>query len=114
MKLLKQFSLLIILGFFSQGCSHTPEIPESPSVSFNKDVQPIIVSNCALSGCHDGNSEFGLNSFDEISKKTSPGNAHQSKIYTSIIDRSMPPSQPLSNQQAKLIYTWIMQGSKNN
>jgi hypothetical protein len=108
---------LLSLGYLIlllEGCRHTPEIPESPSVSFAKDVQPIMISNCAQSGCHDGFEMFGLNSYDEISQKTTPGNAHQSSIYTSIVKRSMPPTAPLSDQQAKLIYTWIMQGSKNN
>jgi hypothetical protein len=114
MALQKSILVLIVLGLFSQGCRHTPEIPDSPSVSFVKDVQPIVVSNCTQSRCHDGNAKFGLKTYDEISLKTTSGNAHQSKIYTSIVNRSMPPSQPLSDQQAKLIYTWIMQGSKNN
>ncbi len=106
--------LVAVFALLQASCRHTADIPDLPSISFVQEVQPIIVNNCSKSGCHDGLSKFELSTYSEISGRTSPGNAHQSSLYTTVVKRSMPPSQPLSDEQAKLIYIWIMQGSKNN
>jgi len=101
--------------FVLVSCKHKANIPLEPAISFTEQVQPIIVNNCAQSKCHDGNGRsFSLINYSKIMHKVNPGNAANSRLYTSIIDRSMPPNSPLTDEQAKLIYTWIMQGAKNN
>lgn len=105
--------LLGLMSMFSQ-CRNKPDIPAQPEISFSKQVESIIMSNCAQSGCHNGSKKPDLKDYNSIVQNVSPGNAHGSRLYTEIISRKMPPSQPLSDAQALLIYTWIMQGAKNN
>ena len=80
------------------------------SARFNQ-VQPIISAKCAIAGCHDVTTAAGnvvLQSFEQIS-------ARADRIYIrSIIEKSMPPAQPLSNQEAALLNCWIKSGSPNN
>jgi hypothetical protein len=99
-------------------CTHDPVIPDLPEISFSERVQPIIVANCGSSGCHDGGEEFSLLTYDEIADKVKPGDAGDSEIYEAMTalwgESAMPPAGPLSDQQINIIYTWIMQGAKNN
>ena len=74
-------------------------------------VQPIISAKCAIAGCHDDATAAGnavLQSFQQISGKAD-------RIYIRTInEKSMPPAQPLSNQEAALLSCWIKSGSPNN
>lgn len=107
--------LLIGLGLsLVTGCKHKAEVPAEPTISFGEKVQPVLLNNCAKSGCHDGNNEFSLSTYDDAMGIVKPGDAGNSRMYHSIISRSMPPDGPLTNEQTLLIYTWIMQGAKNN
>ena len=75
------------------------------------DVQPIISTKCAVSGCHDATTAAGntvLQTFQQISGKSN-------RIYIrSVIEKSMPSVQPLSTQEAALLNCWINSGSPNN
>lgn len=91
----------------------------SPDTVYFTQILPIIVSNCAKSGCHDATSKvdgYNLTTYAAISKMTTPGNGSGSKLYTVIQKGSMPPrsSGAVSAAQLTLIQTWINQGSKNN
>jgi hypothetical protein len=105
----------ILLLFVLVGCKHKADIPSEPAISFASQVQPIVVNNCAQSGCHDGSGRsFSLIDYSKIIGKVNPGDAANSRLYTSIINRSMPPNNPLTDEQTKLIYIWIIQGAENN
>ncbi|MDB5274569.1 MAG: hypothetical protein JWO58_2936 [Chitinophagaceae bacterium] len=112
------FPLAVIIG--NVACHHKPVIPDLPAISYNVDINPILQNNCALSGCHDANTRRSLVYYDDVMRYVSAGNAPKSQLYKSIISlgglgtKPMPPSQPLSEDQLKLIYAWIMQGAKNN
>jgi len=108
---------MLLLLFVSESCTHEVTIPDSPAISFNEQVLPIIASNCGYSGCHDGGEEFSLRTFEEIRGNVNPGDARKSKLYKAITRLNfepMPPDGPLNDQQINLIYGWIMQGAKNN
>src|ERR1019366_3335852 len=53
-------SLLMVLMFILNSCSKTTTVlvDNNPAVtgtvSFSKDIQPILTKNCAISGCHSG------------------------------------------------------------
>jgi hypothetical protein len=117
----KLFTLGFLTTFifvFSMSCHHETIIPSTPSISFKNEVEPIITGSCALSGCHGNDFErFRLTNYDEIRKQVTPGNATSSRLYKSITKLGpgqMPPDRPLSEDQLRLIYVWIMQGAKNN
>jgi len=69
------------ISLLSLSCSHDPVIPETPAISFKDEVLPIIVNNCAKSGCHDGSGEFSLQNYQEITSKVHAGDARKSELY---------------------------------
>ena len=102
-------------------CRHEPNAASLPEVSFAGRIQPIIQSNCGKSGCHSGNDRlFALRSYGEILNKVTAKKPHQSDLYKTMIYpedfRVMPPppDQPMTEEQLSLVYTWILQGAKNN
>jgi hypothetical protein len=103
----------ILINFIS--CTHDPVIPATPEISFDQQIKPIFVNNCAR--CHDGG-ELDLETYDDIRARVTPGNARTSDLYKVVTKlwgpSAMPPDGPLSDQQITLIYAWIMQGAKNN
>ncbi len=142
------FAVLLIVGIFSYlGCKHEPKIkiitdttptdttgntpkdtisngnPCSPdTVYFERDILPLLGSNCALSGCHDAiTAEDGINystySSTMSTGKVKPGKVSDSKIYTMLSDSKErmppPPMAELSAAQKALIAKWITQGAKN-
>ena len=93
------------------------------SVYFQTQVLPLLVSNCAKSGCHslaDHKEEIILNNYSNVmlTGDIVPGRARNSDIYKVLIetdpDKRMPPSTPLNRQQIDLVYKWIEQGANNN
>lgn len=105
-------------GIFVGSCQHEvlPNINAS-EICFERDVQPIFVSNCAMSGCHDaGSAEDGyiLTNYATItSRGLKPGNAKDSKIWEAIDENEMPPNHPLTAEQKAIIKTWIDAGAPN-
>jgi hypothetical protein len=79
--------------------------------SFVEDIQPIIDSKCAISGCHNGNQSPKLSSYAGVK-------SNSSFIRSSVTDRSMPPSNSaagsLSQGQIDLINCWVEDGAINN
>lgn len=114
---------LSLTAFILSSCTHDPVIPQDPAISFNEQVLPIIVSNCASEGCHDGKASGEedldpLQNYDQIKGIVKPGDARGSRLYRNITaiggEDAMPPGRSLSEEQIRLIYIWIMQGAKNN
>ncbi|HEY6502977.1 MAG TPA: c-type cytochrome domain-containing protein [Chitinophagaceae bacterium] len=104
------------------GASSTPCDPNK--IYFQQQVLPILVSNCAMSGCHDNAShEDGvtLTSYEKVmaSGIISPGNPNGSDLYEAITDTDPgdrmpePPRNPLTQAQIQLIRQWIQQGALN-
>ncbi len=102
-------------------------IPCDPdTVYFQNMILPLILSNCAISGCHDAEThEEGLNMstyagiMDDHDELIDPGNANNSKLYEQLFESGedrMPPSPyaPLTAAEKEMIYTWIEQGALDN
>lgn len=94
------------------------------TVYFQRDLLPIIVSNCAKSGCHDPITReegYDFSTYASImaSGQVKPGRALDSDFYESIIDTNPddvmppPPSAPLTAEQKAIVEKWIRQGAKN-
>jgi hypothetical protein len=92
------------------------------SVCFLNEIQPLINSNCAMSGCHDAATHeegYDLTSYFGIMELVKPGKPDKSKLIEVITDSGggvMPPSPntPLNFEQIDLIRQWIIQGSGLN
>ena len=118
MKLVYFGAVIAAAGLLLGSCQHEvlPKVNAS-DICFERDVLPIFVSNCAMSGCHDaGTAEDGfvLTNYATITDRgIKPGNAKDSKIWESIEENEMPPNHPLTSEQKAIIKAWINDGAKN-
>lgn len=112
-----------ILGFLFivSACTKEKVVNVDP-VCFEKDVLPIITSNCTYSSCHnsvDRAEGLELISYaDIVSTLVTPGNYKTSKLYQVLISSGpdrMPkkPYNRLTAEQIGTIALWIDQGAKN-
>jgi len=129
-------SLAFALGLL-YSCKHEKPLPEpsndpivsmdcpSDTVYFQNTILPILVSNCAMSGCHDQESAregIVLTDYMQIINTGSVerGNARHSSLYKAISDLNaddvMPPSNygSLTSEEIDAIKKWIDQGAINN
>ena len=100
-------------------------IPCDPDIIyFDKDVLPILQSNCAFSGCHDtATAQDGviLESFEDViqSGEVEPFDLNESDLYKVLIENDPddrmppPPSSPISQNQITIIAEWILQGAQD-
>jgi len=131
---LKTLILACTMGvlLISSACQHEPDIiganpPILPNncnqdtVYFRTEILPLLVSSCAVTGCHDvGGESFTISDYASIVDKVKPGKAKRSELYK-IINRSIPelrmppaPRQPLSQAYIAKVEKWINQGAINN
>ena len=92
-------------------------------ISFKFQVHPILVSNCAQSGCHNSKDKedgISVETYEDVLEEIRPGNANRSEHYRSITedpddDDFMPerPRDPLLAAEIKIIGDWINQGAEN-
>jgi hypothetical protein len=131
----------IVMILITEACVHEPLVPDQPSaeepsgviedscepgvVYFKNDIEPILVSNCAKSGCHDeatAKHDIRLNTYENIIKSEviKGGDPDDSELYEKITETDEddimppPPNRPLTPTQIALIRTWIQQGAKDN
>lgn len=123
---IKIISALILATLFIASWKTEPEINED--VCFERDVLPVFLENCALSGCH--NSESGkhgyvFDSYENIMSSNRgraiiPYNLKKSKVYKKITEDSgedrmpPPPNRPLTGAEMSVINKWIMSGAPNS
>jgi hypothetical protein len=129
MKRIAAAHFLFLLAFvFSMGCKH--ELPEPPpencdpnKVYFSKDIAPLLLSNCAMPGCHDAATSadgVNLSSYEALMNSgiintNAPFNGDFWEVLTETDpDKRMPPSGPLSQSQLDLIQDWLSQGAPNS
>jgi len=81
------------------------------AISLEDDIQPIVTTNCAISGCHiSGGQPPDLSSRQQIANR-----ATRIKVRTQ--NGSMPPPSSglsLSNQEIKQISCWVDAGANQN
>jgi hypothetical protein len=111
----------VLLGclLVMSACIHKAYIPPSSAnkvcssaeISFAKDVQPILRTNCAKAGCHDGQSmphDFSI--YEEV-KLILPDSVF---YYYVIKDKSMPQDSPLSESELQTLRCWASRQYPNN
>jgi hypothetical protein len=77
-------------------------------ISYASQVKSIITTNCALSGCHGA----GAGSRDWTVFSTLKANA--ANVKTRVVNRTMPPGQPLKQSDIDLISCWVDDGALEN
>ena len=90
-------------------CDVTQQVKVLSGVSLSGEIAPIIQSNCAVSGCHNGAQSPNLSSGSSIISS-----ANQIKSRTS--QGSMPPAgrTPLTTAQKDAIACWVDDNAPNN
>lgn len=90
---------------------------------YDRDIQPILMSSCAVSGCHDAITQKEDRDFSNYTKtlqEINKGNPSKSNLYKAITstpgtEHFMPPRpySPLSKAAIDTIYSWIKRGALN-
>ncbi len=136
MKAKRNILLLFVLVLFCQVCTYRNMEDIRPAkgcepipgdtVSFNRDIQPILTQHCAVSGCHSGNdpeSNFNLEASVAYAQLLEHGsgyvdtiNPKNSVVYSALVSKSqpMPPSGRLNQCNIEMIEKWMQQNAKNN
>lgn len=94
------------------GCmvSVIAEVPKGDTgTSYENDINPIMTSSCAITGCHNGDNGANLD-FTDFSLLQSK--ADLVKLRTQ--NGSMPPSGSLTEEEIALISCWVDEGAKDN
>ena len=105
-----------------------PEVPcpLPEQVSFNNDVLPILVTNCAINGCHSGRTpeaNFNLDASVAYATLSKRGSGYidtltprYSALYSAMVsvDSPMPPTGRLDKCKLEVIEKWMAQKAKNN
>ncbi|HQS52527.1 MAG: hypothetical protein B7X75_06780, partial [Sphingobacteriales bacterium 39-40-5] len=92
------------------------------TVYFANTIQPLLISNCAMSGCHDAVSHvegINLTTYSGVMREVNAGNAAKSSLYKSMIETGNdrmppPPAAAFTSAQLNQVKTWINQGARNN
>lgn len=110
-----------LLFLFS--CKTKTDYNKLTPVSYSKNIDPIIKSNCTFSGCHGDslNASFKLTSYESLKQAGiepgEPDNSELFRVINTLNEQERMPKKPyrqLTDEQIQLIYVWIGQGAKNN
>ena len=90
---------------------------------YDRDIQPILMSSCAVSGCHNATTHkegVDLSSYSKALLTIKAGNPTSSDLYHAITatpgtEHFMPPKpySALSKAAIDTIYSWIKRGGQN-
>jgi uncharacterized membrane protein len=112
---------LIILSAFFEGCYYDNEellygggaACDTIQAKFSTDVQQIINSKCAYSGCHDAATGAGSTVFSDHASISGKSGRIKDRA---VVQKTMPPSgtTALSDAEVIKLKCWIESGSPNN
>lgn len=102
----------------TQGCN-------ADTVYFENDILPFLISNCAMSGCHDAQTRaegINLTTYAGVISggEVQPGNPNSSDLYKVLVETRLdkrmppPPASALPADKIAMVRKWIEQGAKNN
>jgi hypothetical protein len=119
---LNVFACVLIFPFLQSCTSNKFEELQLQGPCFQEDVLPIMVANCAQSGCHsavDRVEGYNFSTYEGIMKGVRKGRSEASEIVEVMRETGsdrMPPApfDPLSPDQIATIVAWIDGGAFNN
>lgn len=91
----------------AEGCEITKDILVPTNVSLENDIMPIILSNCAISNCHNGTRSPNLSSKSNVIVESS-------RIKAETQSGSMPRNRTLPQDDIDRIACWVDDGAKDN
>jgi hypothetical protein len=102
---------LLMAAVFGSCVSHeyVPYTCPDEPVSYAEDVDPIVKTKCAISGCHNGDNGDDKNwtDFEKFQAKSQTAK-------TKILNGTMPKTGSLTQEEIATIACWVDQGSQNN
>lgn len=98
-----------MLFLLASSCKKKDATPTncSTTLSFAKDIQPIINSNCATSGCHNGSQKPNLTQYSGVKDAAS-------SIKSEVSSGSMPQGRTMTTTDKDALLCWIANGANNN
>jgi hypothetical protein len=130
MKFIKKSSLIFFTTVILYSCYRHNEgamntgitmlgsnVCDTTNVSYDSTIRPILLQNCALTGCHASSSATGGYTLDNYNGARSA--VLSGRIIGAITHTAgyaqMPKDRPMLDEcQVALITTWIGQGAQNN
>lgn len=101
--------LYLLMAQDANGCLVSSTVEMVNGTSLMDEVMPIITANCAVSGCHDGNS--GIISW--ANKNNVIANA--ANIRTRTGNGTMPPAgRSITDEEIQTIACWVDDGAEDN
>ncbi len=112
----KNIILLVFISITMTTCTYNVY---NPDINFQKNVLPIFVSKCAMSGCHNSVSReagYDLSNYDGIMKGVVANHPLMSEVYKQIsgFNPEMPVGGKLKKEEISYIKLWIKMGAQNN
>lgn len=83
------------------------------AVSYSADVNPIIRTKCAISGCHNGDNGDNRD-WTNFSLFQSKNDVVKSRVVSRVMPPPNSPAGQLSQEEISTIACWADQGAKNN
>lgn len=122
------FTLILFITSWTTNSDIKSLSGKDDEICFERDVLPIFLNNCAMSGCHNSESRkegFVFDSYESIttsnrSRGIIPYNLKRSKVYKKITEDTdddrmpPPPNAPLTSTEISIINKWIMAGAPNS
>jgi uncharacterized membrane protein len=116
-----KYIIVSLITFAAAGCYYdkeellypgtgTPANCNTVPAKFGTDVSPIISTQCATAGCHNGTAAGGL----VLQTHAQISTAKDIIKQRAVVEKSMPPSGPLTPAQVNVLQCWIDAGAPNN
>jgi hypothetical protein len=108
--------LIYFLGLILISCTKDkgikPKEMSKCNPSYSQEVQPMVLSKCAISGCHVSGFPFG----DYTNYAGFKAKVENGRVSTVIDNKVMPPSgsPQLSNEEFTDLKCWISNGALEN
>lgn len=106
---------IMLIAFFSctkdKGKVPAPVAPtyDCSTVHFSQDIKPLIDSKCIA--CHSASYLCGdLITYDDVKIKVDNGTLMQKVVR----DKTMPPGNPLTEEELQQFKCWLENGGNNN
>lgn len=121
MRIIKFILFILIISGINSACQQEyflkPKLDPNAQISFSADLQPILSSECASSGCHDktvapnlteGSSYLSLVEGGMVDTTNAEGSILMIKLNTNM------PAVKLPAIEIEKFLMWIKQGAKEN